>query len=149
MIASLSFQLSWGCLVGLPILTSYLGGIQVVRHPEGSRFLCEDSKFGRQRTTWSLDHKLLSQNKFTMPLGKTVLQQPRQKRHVPFTCICHVEVTLCKLLTYTSPSLSQMVKHRYINASLTISSPQGPLRTPRGIHPLMQGISFTTSSLQF
>lgn len=96
MIASLSFQLSWGCFVGLPILTSCLGGIRVVRHPEGSCFLCEDSKFSRQRTTWPLDHKLLSQNKFTMPLGKTVLQQAWQKRHVPFTCMCQCYTFPCR-----------------------------------------------------
>lgn len=58
----------------------------------------------------------------------------------------HVEVTLCKLLTYTSLVLSQMVKDRCINAALTIFFAQGPLTTPRSIHPLMQGIG--SASLQ-
>lgn len=38
MIVSLSFQLSWGCFISLPILTSFVHGIQVVLHPEAHTF---------------------------------------------------------------------------------------------------------------
>lgn len=38
--------------------------------PRSSHFLCEDSKF-RHRTMWPVDNKLLSQNKFIVPFGKT------------------------------------------------------------------------------
>lgn len=61
--------------------------------PRSSHFLCENSKF-RYRTMWPVDHKLLSQNKFIMPLCPRVtdtlgkpLQQAWQKQCVPILYI--------------------------------------------------------------
>lgn len=66
MIASLSFQLSWGCFISLPILTTFVYGIQVVLQAEVDIFSVRTVKF-IHRTMSPVDHKLLSQNKFIMP----------------------------------------------------------------------------------
>lgn len=59
---------------------------------------------------WPVDHKLLSQNKFITPLGKTFttgMAKAMRSNAIHF----HVEITLCKLSTYTSPLHSQMAEH--------------------------------------
>lgn len=77
--------------------------------PRSSHFLCEDSKF-RHRTTWSVDHMLLSQNKFIMPLGKTFTTGMATKATSSNATHFHVEITMCKLSTYTPPLHSQMAE---------------------------------------
>lgn len=114
MITSLSFQLSWGCSGGLI--------------PRSSHFLCEDSKF-RHRTMWPVDHKLLSQNKFIMPLGKT-LTTGMAKGMCSNAIHFHVEITLCKLSMYTSPLHFQMAEDWYINTALI------SLQAHSGLHSL-------------
>lgn len=107
--------------------------------PRSSHFLCEDSKF-RHRTLWPVDHKLFSQNKFIMPLGKTFttgMAKVTCSNAIHF----YVEIALCKFSMYRSPSHSQMAEDWYINAALT------SLQAHSELHSQMQGISFTTSSL--
>lgn len=76
--------------------------------PRSSHFLCEDSKF-RHRTLWPVDHKLFSQNKFIMPLGKTFttgMAKVTCSNAIHF----YVEIALCKFSMYRSPSHSQMAE---------------------------------------
>lgn len=107
--------------------------------PRSSHFLCEDSKF-RHRTLWPVNHKLLSQNKFIMPLGKT-FTTGMAKAMCSNAIHFYVDTTLCKLSTYTPLLHSHMAEDRYINAALT------SLQAHSELHSQMQEISFTTSSL--
>lgn len=128
--------------------------MQVVRHPEGSLSLSMRTANSAGRG----QHGLLIISyclKTNLPCPREQLFYDKHGKSDMFPLpLCanaihfHVEVTLHKLSMYASPLLSQMIKDSYINAALTTSSTQGPLTTPRGIHPLMQGTSFT-SSLQF
>lgn len=76
--------------------------------PRSSHFLCEDSKF-KHRTMWPVDHKLLSQSKFLMPLGKT-FTTGMAKAMCSNAIHFHVKITLCNLSMYTSPLHSQMAE---------------------------------------
>lgn len=106
-----------GCFSLLPIVLglfykpSYLDHLCVWNPgltPRSSHFLCEDSKF-KHRTMWPVDHKLLSQSKFLMPLGKT-FTTGMAKAMCSNAIHFHVKITLCNLSMYTSPLHSQMAE---------------------------------------
>lgn len=113
MIASLSFQLSWGCFISLPILTTFVYGIQVVLQAEVDTFSVRTvSSSTGQCHLLIISYYLktsLSCPTFTTGMAKAMYSNATH---------FHVEITLCKLSTYTSPLHSRMAEYRYINAAL-------------------------------
>lgn len=94
--------------------------------PRSSHFLCEHRKF-RHRTTWPVDHKLLSQNKFIMPLGKNLYN--RHGKSTVFQCCAFScrNYPVQVVTVHISPAFPNG-KGWHINAALP--SLQGPFRTP-------------------